>query len=371
MSTIAAPFKEALDLFPDSLSKLKNMDRPYIGYFCTYTPIELIYAAGFMPVRIFGGAGQVDQAYNLAPQFICPPVLRSLEMALSGKYDFLKGVIQGYTCDVVCGMVNVWRDNFPRDLYHTLPIPYNDNPAGIAFFRSAIMELIEKMEGIGGRFTSDALAESLDLYDTIRQHILDLYSLRYEGRLPLSASAFYDIIRAGFIIPPLQYLDMLQNLENELKDMPASGNEGVPVLVSGSFIEDPDVFRVLESVGARVVADDLCTGSRAFHMPDAAGNDSIERLMYRYLQRLPCPSRSRAQERLPFLIDLIHESNAKGVLFILQKFCTPHLADEPVLRDALSREGIKSMVVELEATGVQEGQLSTRLQGFVEMLQKK
>jgi benzoyl-CoA reductase/2-hydroxyglutaryl-CoA dehydratase subunit BcrC/BadD/HgdB len=57
-------------------------------------------------------------------------------------------------------------------------------------------------------------------------------------------------------------------------------------------------------------------------------------------------------------------------VFLLQKFCTPHLADEPVLRRALAQEGIRSLVVELEATGIHTGQLTTRLQSFVEMLKE-
>ena len=40
-----------------------------LGYFCTYTPLELLHAAGFLPVRIMGEAQAVSDADNLAPQF--------------------------------------------------------------------------------------------------------------------------------------------------------------------------------------------------------------------------------------------------------------------------------------------------------------
>jgi benzoyl-CoA reductase/2-hydroxyglutaryl-CoA dehydratase subunit BcrC/BadD/HgdB len=365
------PFTRNLKNFPESFSKLNNdSGKNVIGYFCTYTPIELIYAAGFLPVRIFGGSGRVDRAYHLAPQFICPPLLRSLEMALSGKYDFLAGIIQGYTCDVVCGMVNIWRENFPKALYHTLPIPYNHSPDGMAFFRSAIMELTEKLGEAGNSFHITALAESLDLYDRIRRLVLDLYEWRYEGRLPLTAAELYDVIQAFFIMPPVEYLDALQALHDTLKNSGPSKSSGVPILLSGSYIEDPKIFDILESSGMHIVADDLCTGLRPFHIPEINGQDPLTRLMNRYTRRIACPSRCRAEERLPYLKNLIHASGAKGVLFVIQKFCTPHLADEPFLKYALQRDGIRSMVVELEATGIQEGQLATRVQGFVEMLDK-
>lgn len=96
----------------------------------------------------------------------------------------------------------------------------------------------------------------------------------------------------------------------------------------------------------------------------------MARLIDRSVNRLPCPSRSRARQRIPFLIDLIWRSGTRGVIFLFQKFCTPHLADYPILRDELRKEGIPSLTLEMEATGIMEGQLKTRLQSFMEMLER-
>ncbi|MBW1815403.1 MAG: hypothetical protein JRJ39_17740 [Deltaproteobacteria bacterium] len=49
-------FKEALDNKNGELSSLAKSGKKIIGYFCTYTPIEIIHAAGFMPVRVTGDA---------------------------------------------------------------------------------------------------------------------------------------------------------------------------------------------------------------------------------------------------------------------------------------------------------------------------
>ena len=369
-AAVVEPFAEILRDIPGYLRSLTGRSKPIIGYFCTHTPIELIHAAGFLPLRIFGGTGEVDLAYTLAPSFVCPPMLRSLEAALGGAYDSLAGVVQGYTCDVACGMVNIWQEAFPGIMCHTLPLPYNDCVEGRDFLRAALMELIAKIERLGGHLTSEGLARSLDVYAAIRHSLLDLYRMRYADLLPLAADDFYDIIHAAFIVAPEEYLTMLHELKGSLEEVSPPSTEGVPVLVAGSIIEDSSVFRILESVGARVVADDLCTGFRPFHTPEGEGPEPIERLMDRYLRRLPCPSRCRAEERLPMILELIRFSKAQGVVFLPQKFCTPHLADEPVLRRALAQEGIRSLVVELEATGIHAGQLTTRLQSFVEMLKE-
>ena len=68
------------------------------------------------------------------------------------------------------------------------------------------------------------------------------------------------------------------------------------------------------------------------------------------------------------LRELVERANAKGVLFLPQKFCTPHLADHPILVEDLRAAGIPSTVIELDETSINEGQIRTRVQAFVEML---
>ncbi len=370
MSSVSVePFVIALNESDARLRKAAREGSKSIGYFCTYTPVELIHAAGVIPVRVMGGVGEVNDAYSLAPNFICPPLLLSLEKALKGEYDYLSGIVQGYTCDVVCGMVNIWEENVGGAIYHTIPLPYNDNPASRKYFRSCISELSDKLESIGGTITEESLTESLDLYAAIRKIILGFYDKLSEGLLPLTAADLFYVIRAGFVVPPDEYFDMLRLLQKEIENAEIPAREGIPILISGSLVEDPRAFTILEEVGGRVVSDDLCTGFRHFHPPDGEGNGAIERLIDRYMKRFPCPSRTRATERAPLLIELVRRSGAKGVLFLFEKFCTPHLADYPILKEELIKENIPGIVVETEETGIMEGQLRTRLQGFIEMLE--
>jgi benzoyl-CoA reductase/2-hydroxyglutaryl-CoA dehydratase subunit BcrC/BadD/HgdB len=369
MSSIPAdPFIETVRDHNKRLRALSSKGKKVLGYFCTYTPIEVIHAAGFLPIRIMGGAGQAKEGYSLLPNFICPYMRLSLEKALRGEYDFLSGLIQGYTCDVACGLLNIWEENIRGELYHLMPLPYNDSPESRDFFRAAIMELVERLEAIGGKFTEQGLDQSLKLYGSIRDHILNLYEMRYDRRLPLSASDLLYIIQAGFVSPPEEYLEMLEALTQGLAGEKMPDAEGIPVLISGSLIEEPRALEILEETGLRVAADDLCTGLRHFHPPAGQGKDPIEQLIDRYLHRFPCPSRVRVKDRVPLVKEMIRRSGAKGIVFLFQKFCTPHLADHPVLSEELKKEGIPNILIELEETEILEGQLKTRLEAFLEML---
>ena len=363
------PFKQALNHSRERLTALSESGKKIIGYFCTYTPVEMIHAAGFIPVRITGGYGSTDKAYQHVPDFICPYMKRALEKALDGRYDFLSGLVQGYTCDAACGMVNVWKDAVRPGLVHSIPIPYNNTTESSAYFKAVLNELAQKLDTLGGDFSLSALNDSLDLYSRIRTIQYSIYQQRYAGNSGFTASELMTIMDAGAVTRPEDYLIMLEILSNRVPDNRKNQNQNlpVPVLVSGSLVERPEVMDMIEASGGRIVADDLCNGLRQILPVDGKGETPMDRLIHRTLNRFPCPSRSRAVDRSRRLLDILHQARAKGVLFLVQKFCTPHLADIPMLSGLLKEKGYPAIVIEMDESWQMEGQIKTRLEGFFEI----
>ncbi len=366
LENLIQPFEAAINQFKkrDQLEKVL----PAIGYFCTYTPIEVIHAAGFTPIRITGDAGAVEKAYAHMPDFICPFMKRALEKALNGKYDFLSGVVQGYSCDAACGAVNIWRDAIGGGIYHTLPLPYNSNPEARAFYKSALNEVVEKLNALGGSFSESKLDSSLGLYTEIRNILLDFYERSFKGDLPLSTQQMLTLIEAGAVSSPEAYLDMLKALKTHLRNANAEKKQDIPVMISGSLVEDPTIIEMIESSGGRIVADDLCNGYRQLVPAAADGGSPVDRLINRYIQRMPCPARSRAEDRLAPLIELMQKSGAKAMILIIQKFCTPHLSDYPSLLKAFKEKGWPVLLLELDESWQPGGQIKTRLESFFEMV---
>ncbi|MEW6529234.1 MAG: 2-hydroxyacyl-CoA dehydratase family protein [Thermodesulfobacteriota bacterium] len=367
-SDLLEPFYEAIKDQEQRLRNLAAEDRKIIGYFCTYTPVELIHASGFIPMRVMGGTRTLTKADSLAPSFVCPYLRAALDKALNGEYSFLSGIVQGYTCDAACGVVRIWERNIPGEIFHTLALPYCDSVHSRRFFHSEIDALNVKFRAIDGGFNEQSLADSIELYGKIRRLVLEFYKMRYDGRLAIPASEFLAVIQAGFVTPPEDYLGMLERLAGAAELAAAANRGGTRVLVSGSLVEDGKVLDLVEESGGLIVADDLCTGIRNFYPASGFGLHPIERVIDRYMNRAPCPCRSRVSDRLPFLEDLLERSKAQGVIFLFQKYCTPHLADHPSLVEHCKAKGIPSIATEMEETGVNEGQLRTRLEAFFEML---
>ncbi|MBN1882775.1 MAG: 2-hydroxyacyl-CoA dehydratase [Deltaproteobacteria bacterium] len=364
-------FTRALEHPGELIDEISQSGKKAIGYFCTYTPVELIHATGAVPVRISGGPMRIDRADGLVPSFVCPYMRAGLERALSGDYENLFGLVQGYSCDVACGMFNVWKGNIPLSFYHILSLPYGDSSSAKLFFEQELKNLTERLADHGLEFSDTALSNSLDIYDDIRLTVLWLYDKRYKGELLLSAGDFYTVIRGVQVTPPERAEKLLSELVSSLKANTEKGShtqDGTPILVSGSLVEDRSIFDLIERSGGRIVADDLCTGFRYFDPPSGDGKKAVHRLIERSIAHFPCPSRQLAKTRAPLLLDLARRSGARGVVFLIQKFCTPHLTDIPIVGRSLREEGVPYLVIEIEETGVMEGQAATRLQGFFEMI---
>ena len=362
-----SPFEEAVGNRTERLTRHAEKQKVF-GWFCTYTPIELIHAAGFLPVRIYGGTIRVELAGSLVPNFVCPYMRTSLERALRGEYKYLSGLIQGYTCDTPCGMMNIWEENTGPGLFHTIPLPYNTGQSARVFYRHTLNELIDKLATVGGKVTPATLERSLNHYAGIRKNLLHLYELRLQRICVASASDYYTILEAGYSLPPEEYLALLTNLTAAVGRLKAAKPGGIPVLVSGSIVEQLWIFDLLEAAGGWVVADDLCNGYRYCQPADGSGADPMERLIDRYIQRFPCPARSTVEDRVPQVRELVEKSGAKGVIFLFQKFCTPHLADYPALAGELKSANLPVLLIEMDESGNIEGQIKTRFGAFFEMI---
>jgi len=131
----------------------------------------------------------------------------------------------------------------------------------------------------------------------------------------------------------------------------------------------PDIYDVIESAGGAVVWDDFCTGARYVEGRVEDTGDLDRNIAKRYMKRIVCPAKHAGiRARGSYLMDKVRAVQAGGVIFIYLKFCDPHSFDYPYLKEMLEKEGIPSMLYEIEDQASSGGQLQTRCEAFMEML---
>jgi benzoyl-CoA reductase/2-hydroxyglutaryl-CoA dehydratase subunit BcrC/BadD/HgdB len=152
------------------------------------------------------------------------------------------------------------------------------------------------------------------------------------------------------------------------------------LLVWGPEIDDPALFELIESLGANVVADDTCIGTRFFSEDVEKTGDPLDGLSDHYLRDIYCPRFIRGKgeggetfeadlkERFGHILKFARNFSVNGVILYVMKFCDLHEFDVPDLRDYLEREGLPVLHVETDYTMAAVGGLRTRIEAFLEMI---
>ena len=166
-----------------------------------------------------------------------------------------------------------------------------------------------------------------------------------------------------------RYLELLNDLLKVLPEKTEENENLVPVFLAGNMTHSDSYFSLIEEAGAIVVQDDLCSGARFLRLMVQEDIDPIEGLTHRYLTSFLCPTKHKgAHAHAETLLKEVQKSGARGVIFLLYKYCETHFFDYPDLKQALESKGVPTLLLEVEDPSYSVGQLKIRIQAFVEML---
>jgi benzoyl-CoA reductase subunit C len=344
-----------------------------VGTFCTYAPEEIIVAAGAHPIRLFGTGEKIHLAEAHLQSYCCSLVRGALEDALGNRLSFLDGAVFPHTCDSIQRLSDIWRLNIGQGFHLDLVLPVKLNTESARQYLIDVLHRFREELGakLGVTITDDDLRAAIALYNRIRGALTQIHKLAGDRPGILKGSDLYALTRAAMIMDRSRLATLLEEVVSELERAPVegSGAKRKRIILSGGVCNHPDIYSVIEEAGGAVVGDDLCTGSRYFSGLIDEKADPVTALADRLLERVVCPAKHRGLTgRADHLVRLAREKGAKGVVFFLLKFCDPHAFDYPYLKEALDREGIASMVIEVEDRLPADGQLRTRFEAFVEMI---
>jgi benzoyl-CoA reductase subunit C len=345
--------------------------RPVIGTLCSYAPEEIIAAGGGLPLRLLAsGAG--DQGADAHLQaYSCSLVRGVLGDWIQGRLDVLEGVVFAHTCDSMQRLSDIWRLG-PRERFHADVVwPVTVGGPGAETYAVEILKSFAAAYGahFESSIDADALARAAALYNRIRDGMRRLYVLRRQWPGRISGRDLLAVMRAAMVMDRGLLADALEELLAALELQSGPPAEGKRLVLAGGICDLPDVYDVIESAGAVVVWDDLCTGYRYAAGRIDTGIDIWTALARRYLRRAVCPAKHAGlTQRADELIAAAREARADGVIFLYLKFCDPHLFDYPYLKQRLEAAGLPCMMYELNEQQFSQGQLRTRCEAFIEML---
>lgn len=366
----AEAIQECIDLVsaPYRDWQARHPGRRAIGYFCTYAPLELLHAAGLVPVRLMQSSGAVARANAHLPSFCCALARVTTERMLSAELAFLQGVLFVHTCDTMQCLADVWRMANLQLRVHTFCAPtVIDHAESLGYCVAELQRLTRVLESdYGVSISMEALRHSIHLYDEHR----GLISQLYQAPRRFADADRWSLTLAGMLMPVEEHIALLRTLLDGEAGVRAEPDDKPTVYLVGAVLDEPTIVQLLTELGGRVVGDDLCTGSRYYDAQVDEGKEPYAALAERALRRVPCPSKhSQGEERRSRLLRGLQASGAQGVIFVLPKFCEPHAFDYVPLSQAVEELGVGQLLIETEVTVPREA-LRTRLQAFLEMLEQ-
>jgi benzoyl-CoA reductase/2-hydroxyglutaryl-CoA dehydratase subunit BcrC/BadD/HgdB len=268
------------------------------------------------------------------------------------------------------GLADIWALQKRTPLQFNLMMPSRfDSELSRHFLRAEIDRFRNFLESNVGKITSQNLSTSIQLFNRIRKNLLEIYICRQERHTQISDRDFARVVQAGYLMDRQRYFELLTDVVNSLPDKTGEGENLVPIFLAGNMTHSEFYFSLIEEAGAIVVQDDLCSGTRFLRLMAPEDMDPIEGLTHRYFTSFLCPTKHQGPyAHMETLLKEVQKSGAKGVIFLLYKYCETHFFDYPDLRQALESKGIATLLLEVEDPSSSIGQLKTRIQAFVEML---
>jgi benzoyl-CoA reductase subunit C len=347
-----------------------------IGYFPVYAPVEIVHAAGMLPVALNGGGDRLDIQYADARfgSFICSIIKTTLEMGLRDHLKVFDGVLFSSICDSARNLCFVMKRNFP-DLYvDFLHLPHNpSSAASVDFLVSEYRRLIKNLERIGGKPITEArLQQAIALYNRNRQLIRSLYTFRVQKPHLLRAWESYVLVRAGHVMPVEEHNSLLEESLQQLSQRSGKPRDSIRVVVEGAFCEQPplELIKLVEDAGCYLVDDDFVIGRSWFVEDVPVDGDHVHALADSYVNRAVYSS-VRHDFRAPRwegLADKVKRSRADAVLFLIAKFCEPAYFDYVLFKKKLEEISVPHLLLEFEEKQFTFDRVRTEVETFVESL---
>lgn len=350
---------------------IKKKGRPVIGYLCSYAPEELIFAAGGHPMRLLPSGTPINLSQNHLQSYCCSLARQILEQGLSQDLTYLDGTVFVHTCDTMQRLSDIWRLNISTTFFADIVMPVKLNTKSGGEYMQAVLQrfISDLAEYTGKTVTPAELGNAIALFNRIRSTLARIYKIAAQNPGLISGRDLLTVAKGTMIMDREVADTCLSDLSRTMESVGQQSRPVTPIILSGSFCDTPEIYTVIEAAGGAVAGDDLCSGMRWFNGDVSTSLPAIQAVAKRYTDRPICPAKHRGTtDRAQSLMELVKKTKSRGVIFTVLKFCDPHAFDFPYLKSSLAKEGIPSLLLELDGHRVNSGQMATRIETFIQMI---
>lgn len=357
------------------LAAAKKAGRKIVGTIHDEVPEEIISAAGAVPVMLRGTGSQgTELAEIYFRQLTCGYTRHTYNQILDGAWDFLDGAVLFNICDHMRRVHDNWIRERNCPIYHFIYAPKKGGDLARSFYRAEIEKFIAATEKrFGVTISRESLARAIALHNEKRMLQQQLYALQKGPQVALTGADLLMVMLAGKSMPLEDYNRLLAELIAALRESGERLTPAVRLLYAGGHADSAEFFRTLETKGAQIVADITGFGSCSCEKLVRTDIDPLEAIVAYYFEEIPASPRKfgTAPERQARISRLAGEFGADGVVMSRVTFCDLWAMEQYMTREYLQQQNIPFLELEVDYVPENFGQITTRMQAFIERIQSK
>ena len=388
MITLPERFEEFAEARRNGFLKvmeLKKQGANICGTFCQYAPAEIIYAAGLYQVGLCGKSAEpIPAAEKELPANLCPLIKSSYGHALTDTcpYAFFSDLVVGETtCDGKKKMFEMLGELKDVHVIHLPNVPDRERSLEswveeLRYFRS----FLEKKFSV--EITDEKLREAIKWCNKERIQAARIYELGKYDPPAITGTHMRNIMEGEqYIFNRREKYEKLSAILNQCEADWKAGKGPYPmdqhpprILISGAGLGGvaSKTIEVIEQLGGAVVCYEGCSGivSRRRLIDEDETRDPIVCIAEKYLE-VPCAVMAPNNRRFDQVIKTIEEWKIDGVVSITLHSCNPFGIEARNIGKVCAEHGTPHLHLTTDFYPGDEGQLSTRIEAFLEMLREE
>ncbi len=375
-------FDELRNLNVLTVQNAKLEGRKVVGCYCTYSPQEIILAAGAHPVTLCGTRQEpIAAAERDLPRNLCPLIKSSYGFAVSKKCPYFEAadvLVAETTCDGKKKMYELMSKIKPM---HVMNLPQNQNGKQTLAAWTKEMEIFKDWlaEKFAVEISEEDLRSAIKLMNREREVMRRLHATTKVKPSPVTGvDLLVSVWTKGFNINKEDGIKLVEDLTAEIEELAAQGSspftsETPRILLTGCPVGfgSEKVVRLLEESGASVVAFENCSGYKALDrlVDEDENKDVMVALAEKYLS-IPCSCMSPNEGRLELINKMAKEYQVDAVVDLTWQACHTYNVEAFVIRDYVQNElNLPYMHLETDYSESDVEQLRVRVQAFLELVQ--
>ncbi len=361
--------------------ELKKEGKKFIGYVCSFVPLEIISASGCTPFRLRGNVHEpITKGDALLETIVCPYYRGVFDLSVKGKYDFLSGLVIPHGCDSMVRSYSTWSYSLPYSYFHFVNIPTVCVESSFEFFNAELNTFRQTLgKFTGKRINDDDLAQAILVYNENREKVRALYEYRKADPPVISGTELTKLLIIGSSLPVDEANVLFDQVLAELAKRNNSPlKKGPRILIDAACLDNVELIQLVEELGGHVVADTICNGTRDYFPKVDVTREPIDALGHRYLDKINCPKTYRENKTATFEGDIAFrfgdigayakEFKVDGAILYVYKYCDPFGFEVPARKAYYKSIDVPLLHLEDVYSAGTVGQLRTRVQAFLEMI---